>query len=89
MAGLAVAEVPSYEHPRLHGVSNLSAFRDGRRVLRTILAERHRTPYRAAHEASEPSRNLRQIAAVQTVFESTSISAMVPLEQRQAEAVDD
>ena len=38
-AGLVVAEVPSYEHARLHGVSNLNAFRDGRRVLRTILTE--------------------------------------------------
>jgi hypothetical protein len=38
-AGLAVAEVPSYEHARLHGVSNLKAFRDGRRVLRIILTE--------------------------------------------------
>ena len=39
-AGLVVAEVPSFEHPRIHGVSNLNAFRDGRRVLKTILAER-------------------------------------------------
>jgi glycosyltransferase involved in cell wall biosynthesis len=42
-AGLKVAEVPSYEHSRIHGVSNLNAFHDGRRVLRTILAERRRT----------------------------------------------
>jgi len=42
-AGLVVAEVPSFEHPRIHGVSNLNAFRDGRRVLHTILAERHRS----------------------------------------------
>jgi glycosyltransferase involved in cell wall biosynthesis len=41
-AGLAVAEVPSFEHPRIYGSSNLRAFRDGRRVLRTILAERRR-----------------------------------------------
>lgn len=41
-AGLVVAEVPSFEHPRIHGVSNLNAFRDGRRVLHTILAERRR-----------------------------------------------
>lgn len=41
-AGLAVAEVPSYEYPRIHGVSNLSTFGDGLRVLRTILAERRR-----------------------------------------------
>jgi glycosyltransferase involved in cell wall biosynthesis len=40
-AGLVVTEVPSFERSRIHGVSNLSAFSDGRRVLRTILAERH------------------------------------------------
>jgi glycosyltransferase involved in cell wall biosynthesis len=39
-AGLAVVEVPSYEHDRIHGLSNLSAWRDGRRVLRAILRER-------------------------------------------------
>jgi glycosyltransferase involved in cell wall biosynthesis len=38
-AGLNVAEVGSFEHPRIHGESNLNTFRDGRRVLRTILAE--------------------------------------------------
>lgn len=38
MAGLRVTEVPSYEHSRLYGVSNLNAARDGIRVLRTILA---------------------------------------------------
>lgn len=41
-AGLCVAEVPSFEHPRIHGVSNLDAFSDGLRVLTTILAERRR-----------------------------------------------
>lgn len=40
--GLRVAEVPSFEAPRRSGTSNLHAFRDGRRVLRTILAERFR-----------------------------------------------
>ncbi len=42
VAGLKVAEVPSFEHARIHGVSNLNAFGDGMRVLRTILAERRR-----------------------------------------------
>jgi Glycosyl transferase family 2 len=42
-AGLAVAEVPSFEHSRIHGVSNLSAATDGLRVLRTILAELRRS----------------------------------------------
>ena len=40
-AGLKVTEVASYEHSRIHGVSNLNAARDGWRVLRTILAERY------------------------------------------------
>ncbi len=39
-AGLVVSEVPSFESPRVHGVSNLNSFSDGLRVLRTILAER-------------------------------------------------
>jgi glycosyltransferase involved in cell wall biosynthesis len=41
-AGLAVTEVPSFEHSRIHGVSNLSAVTDGFRVLRTIVAELRR-----------------------------------------------
>jgi glycosyltransferase involved in cell wall biosynthesis len=39
-AGLRVAEVPSYERPRLHGETNLHAVRDGFRVLRSIAHER-------------------------------------------------
>ncbi len=39
-AGLTVAEVPSFEHDRVYGTSNLKTFRDGRRVLRTIVTER-------------------------------------------------
>jgi hypothetical protein len=42
-AGLVVREVPSFESPRVHGVSNLNSFRDGLRVLRTILAERRQS----------------------------------------------
>jgi glycosyltransferase involved in cell wall biosynthesis len=39
-AGLVVHEVPSYERNRIYGASNLSALRDGGRVLRTIASER-------------------------------------------------
>jgi glycosyltransferase involved in cell wall biosynthesis len=42
IAGLAVVEVPSYEQLRVHGASNLNAFSDGLRVLRTINTERRR-----------------------------------------------
>jgi glycosyltransferase involved in cell wall biosynthesis len=51
-AGLAVVEVPSYEHARMHGVSNLHAFRDGSRVLATILTERRRVKRRRASAGS-------------------------------------
>lgn len=47
-AKLVVREVASYEYPRIHGVSNLNAFRDGWRVLRTILDERYRSRGRKA-----------------------------------------
>ncbi|MGO9080157.1 MAG: glycosyltransferase family 2 protein [Streptosporangiaceae bacterium] len=46
-AGLTVAEVPSFEHSRIHGESNLSAVSDGLRVLRTMAAERF-APHRRA-----------------------------------------
>jgi glycosyltransferase involved in cell wall biosynthesis len=36
---LRIEEVPSHEAPRLYGESNLRTFRDGARVLRTMLAE--------------------------------------------------
>jgi glycosyltransferase involved in cell wall biosynthesis len=41
-AGLEVVEVASFEHERVHGASNLRPFRDGFRVLRTIIRERLR-----------------------------------------------
>lgn len=41
-AGLKIAEVPSFEEPRIHGFSNLQTFRDGWRVLMTIFRERAR-----------------------------------------------
>lgn len=40
LAGLKIAEVPSFEYPRIYGASNLNTFRDGWRVLMTILQER-------------------------------------------------
>ena len=38
-SGLKVAEVPSFERGRLFGLSNLRAWSDGLRVLRTVLSE--------------------------------------------------
>jgi hypothetical protein len=41
-AGLKIGEVPSMELERRAGVSNLNAWRDGKRVLRTLLTQRVR-----------------------------------------------
>jgi glycosyltransferase involved in cell wall biosynthesis len=40
IAGLRIAEVPSFEHERRNGDSNLRAWRDGRRALNTLLRQR-------------------------------------------------
>ncbi|MBM7806982.1 glycosyltransferase involved in cell wall biosynthesis [Geodermatophilus bullaregiensis] len=39
-AGLRITEVPSFEHERIHGQSNLNTWRDGLRVLRALAVER-------------------------------------------------
>jgi hypothetical protein len=49
-AGLAIVEVPSYEHDRINGKSHLRPLHDGLRVLRTILRER----FRAARSHASP-----------------------------------
>lgn len=43
-AGLDVVEVASFERERMHGASNLRTFRDGWRVLRTMIGERRWRP---------------------------------------------
>jgi glycosyltransferase involved in cell wall biosynthesis len=61
-AGLRIYEVPSHERLRQHGASNLSAIRDGWRILRLIAAEkraiwrRNRAARRAAkrRKAAKP-----------------------------------
>jgi hypothetical protein len=62
-AGLRIAEVASYESPRLFGVSNLSPIRDGFRVLRTIAAEQknrgNADEYRFDPRSNEQSKRRR------------------------------
>ncbi len=52
-AGLRVGEVASFEEPRGHGESNLNTWRDGSRVLRTML--RHRFARRTLAPVLEPA----------------------------------
>ncbi|HET8639774.1 MAG TPA: hypothetical protein VFL89_05950, partial [Solirubrobacterales bacterium] len=51
-AGMKITEVPSYEADRLHGQSNLKTFRDGFRVLGTIIGEARRR--RAIQDHPQP-----------------------------------
>jgi glycosyltransferase involved in cell wall biosynthesis len=51
LAGLSIREVASFESGRHHGESNLSAWRDGRRVLATVLRERFGRREERAREA--------------------------------------
>ena len=53
-AGLAITEVPSFEAPRYAGTSNLRTFRDGWRVLRTIIGERLRSQERIGSGVAVP-----------------------------------
>ena len=68
--GLRVSEVSSVEHARIYGESNLNTFRDGTRVLRTILSEygRMRRQRRAA----------RRSAALNAAQPVTALPAPVP-----------
>jgi glycosyltransferase involved in cell wall biosynthesis len=51
-AGLRVTEVPRFETVRHFGASNLNAFSDGLRVLRTIRAEFHDSAWNAAADST-------------------------------------
>lgn len=57
-AGLLIAEVPSFEYDRIYGTSNLNAFKDGLRVLRTIFQEWMK-PATAARGPVRPANQLR------------------------------
>ena len=62
-AGMRISEVPSYEADRLSGETNLKTFRDGFRVLFTILGEwghEHAPIHRRGRKARSAHRAHRQ-----------------------------
>ncbi|HET7574094.1 MAG TPA: glycosyltransferase family 2 protein [Solirubrobacterales bacterium] len=62
-AGMKITEVPSYEADRLSGQSNLKTFRDGFRVLGTILREaRRRRSIRSAPTSAAEAERAAQTA---------------------------
>lgn len=58
-SGLRIIEVPSIEQPRRHGESHLMPLRDGWRILRAILRERHWKPTRAAIPDTQSRKAMR------------------------------
>jgi len=78
--GLLVSEVPSFEAPRRFGTSNLNTFRDGWRVLKTILKERIRPrtvlvaiPIQAEPEGISIETGVHEVAAL--VSDTYSLTA--------------
>jgi glycosyltransferase involved in cell wall biosynthesis len=68
---LSVTEVPSFEHLRIHGESNLNTFSDGIRVLRAIFTERRH----ASRQTASPAGNvvpLRPVPALPSAQAHTS-----------------
>ncbi|HXL38610.1 MAG TPA: glycosyltransferase family 2 protein [Ktedonobacteraceae bacterium] len=59
-ANLKIIEVPSFEHLRIHGQSNLRTFRDGWRVLKTIIRERRITSPKAQLYKPVPTSPIEQ-----------------------------
>ena len=81
-AGLRIDEVPSFESPRIHGVSNLNAFHDGLRVFRTILAERrHSRSLRARQEQVQQQELATEVAP------GPQLAALAPAEESLDESV--
>jgi glycosyltransferase involved in cell wall biosynthesis len=68
-AGLHVFEVPSFERSRYFGTSNLNAFSDGMRVLRTIHVERKQGARRQAISAAGKQRNIAGSWSVLSTFD--------------------
>lgn len=68
-AALTVWEVPSFERPRISGQSNLSAIRDGMRILRTIWQE---SPWQALRRDRAALAQLQRSAAAAVTAASTS-----------------
>jgi hypothetical protein len=59
-ARMRIAEVPSFEHARVHGTSNLNTWRDGSRVLRALVVERFNRRSCRVERPGRPTAEVRQ-----------------------------
>jgi glycosyltransferase involved in cell wall biosynthesis len=77
-AGLKIAEVPSYEAQRIHGISNLRAIPDGWRVLKTIFKERFK-PGIGAERSREARAKATQLSKLFRGMTDNPILAEAPM----------
>lgn len=57
---LRIAEVPSFEAPRVHGKSNLSAIPDGLRIVRVMLNEFFGANRQSRHTETQESKSIKK-----------------------------
>jgi len=83
-AGLAIQEIPSYEHLRLHGMSNLKIVRDGMRIAKFIVRERFAR--RIPECTREPEVDLEElsVAALAVPPEQRASSTAIPWASRRS-----
>ena len=75
-AGLRITEVPSFEHERIHGQSNLNTWRDGLRVLRALAVERVNGKGRVAVRRAVPAAvTVVEVAPALRTERGTSLAA--------------
>ncbi len=74
---LRVTEVPSFEHRRIYGVSNLNAFSDGLRVLTIILVERRRARLRHRSCRRAPGARTTAVRASGLIHMETALMRML------------
>ena len=68
-AGLVIQEIPSHEHLRLHGMSNLKVVRDGIRIARVIVREFFPGPFpRKSPRRHDPAATLAQAQILHQLY---------------------
>jgi glycosyltransferase involved in cell wall biosynthesis len=80
-SGLRIQEVPSHEHSRLHGMSNLHVVRDGWRIVKVIIRERlsgrrrRQSPLSSAVEWDVPMLSLAGVSPSGSLVDDSSRDA--------------
>lgn len=85
-ARLKIIEIPSFEYRRLYGISKLSTFKDGWRVLKTILRERRAelSPPRLLPQPIQPFNTRKPTSKAEEVGVGSAADKFWPMERENA-----